>query len=475
MDARSSGANAHRTRLDAAVSSAERLCLFGNILADPPGRAYLALLRTLLENQDRGLVRRAAAELFHALATAAASGLPGPGDAWQRYLLWRVFSDDNPFSRAAQRWQFDEIPAGLREAARRDLVAIGRLYALNGARLSGAVADTLAEMPSWTDFEGLGPERPSDPLATRFASTADLAEWSGLLPELAARYRRHGVGPFAGHRAFRWERRRDGGQIVPISRPDPITFDDLFGYEEQRRVVRRNTESFLRGLPANNLLLYGDRGTGKSSTVKALLNAYADQGLRLVEVAKSALGDFPEIVNRLAERPERFIIFVDDLSFDEGEGGYTELKAILEGGVEVRPENVILYATSNRRHLVLERFSDRVAPGDEVHAQDTLQEKLSLADRFGVTVIFGTPDQEQYLRIVTGLARRRGLAVDEERLRRQALQWASWNNGRSGRTARQFIDDLTATLAGTSLEPARAHDLKNQPGNDGRPGSAMRR
>ncbi|HVC34810.1 MAG TPA: ATP-binding protein [Chloroflexota bacterium] len=444
---RATGANAHRTRIDAAVSSAERLCLYADVLADAPGQAYLSLLRTLLESHDRGLIRRGAARLFTVLAEATATGRPGPGDAWQRHLLHRVFSDENPFSRAAQIWTYEQIPAGLREAARRDLVAVGRLFVLNGARLSGAVADTLAEMPSWTDFEALGPDGPPDPLVARFASTTDLAEWADLLPELAAHYRSRGVGPFAGCRAFRWCHHPNGGRLVPIARPDPITFDDLIGYGDQRQTVRRNTENFLKGLPANNLLLYGDRGTGKSSTIKALLNAYADRGLRLVEVAKAGLADFAQIVGVLAGRRERFVIFIDDLSFDESEGDYKELKAILEGSIEARPENVLLYATSNRRHLVQERFSDRLAPDDEVHAQDTLQEKLSLADRFGVTVIFTMPDQEQYLEIVIGLAKRRGLAIDAARLRREALQWSAWNNGRSGRTARQFVDDLTATLA----------------------------
>lgn len=446
-ESRSTAAGAHRTRIDAAISSAERLCLFSSVLDDPPGQAYVTLLRTLLEPHDRGLIRRTAAALFHALAAAAASGLPGPGDTWQRYLLHRVMADENPFSRAAQRFRYEEIPAGLREAARRDLVAIGRLFALNGTRLSAAVGDTLAEMPSWTDFEALGPEGAKDPLVDRFVATTDLAEWADLLPELVSHYRSRGVGPFAGYRAFRWNHHPTGGRIVPIVRPDPITFDDLIGYEDQRRVVRRNTENFLGGLPSNNLLLYGDRGTGKSSTVKALLNAYAEKGLRLIEVVKAALPDFPEIIRVLAERHERFIIFVDDLSFDENEVGYKELKAILEGTIEARPENVLLYATSNRRHLIQERFSDRAAPDDEVHAQDTLQEKLSLADRFGLTVIFTTPDQEQYLEIVAGLVQRRGLTIDAARVRREALQWAAWNNGRSGRTARQFVDDLTATLS----------------------------
>jgi predicted AAA+ superfamily ATPase len=433
--------------IDAAISSAESLLLYPNVLAGPPGQAYLALLRTLAESRDRGRIRRDASTLFRSLATAAEAGLPGPGDTWQRYLLHRVFADENPFSRAAQRWTFDEIPTGLRAAALHDLVGISRLFALNGARLGEALADVLGEMDGWNDLEALGPDGPADPLLARFCYAGEAIAWDDMLADLAAHYRIHGVGPFAGHRAFRWHHHHPGGRrIVPILRPDPITFDDLIGYDEQRRIVRRNTENFLRGLPANNLLLYGDRGTGKSSTVKALLNAYGDDGLRLIEVAKSALADFPEIAGTLGGRSERFVVFVDDLSFDENEVGYKELKALLEGSVEARPENVLLYATSNRRHLIQERFSDRAAPDDEVHAQDTLQEKLSLADRFGITVIFMAPDQEQYLDIVVGLARRRGLEIDDVRLRREALQWATWNNGRSGRTARQFVDDLTATL-----------------------------
>ncbi|HLG50546.1 MAG TPA: ATP-binding protein [Chloroflexota bacterium] len=447
IGSRSGITSAHRTKIEAVIASAERLLLYGGTLAEPPGQAYLGLLRALISASEAGAIRRAAAMLFTALAEAAADGLPGPGDAWQRYLIQRVLLDENPFSRAARRWRYEEIPAGLREAARRDLVMIGRLFALNGERLGTLVADILGEVPGWTSFDALGPDRPHHPLAVRFASRTDLAEWADLLPELAAYYREHGVGIFARYRAFRWSRRPEGAGLIPIRRPDPVTFDDLIGYAEQRAVVRRNTERFLRGLPANNLLLYGDRGTGKSSTVKALLNAYGGQGLRLIEVQKSALGDFPTIVEMLADRPERFILFVDDLSFEEGEAGYAELKALLEGGLEVRPENVLLYATSNRRHLVPERFSDRAEPGGDVHAGDTFQEKLSLADRFGITVIFTTPDQEQYLQIVEGLVRRRGLEVDRDRLRQQALQWAAWNNGRSGRTARQFVDDLTAALA----------------------------
>lgn len=421
-----------------ALGAAEGLLLFGGVLRHPVAEAYLDLLGALMTPEAGPAARASAASFFSLLAEAVADGLPGPGDSWQRFLANRILHDENPFSRSAQRQPFAEVPAGLRRAAERDLAALQILLRIDGAALARTTA-TLLEVAIWPDLRDLGPCPDDVPLV------AELVTGDARLTSLAAHYRTSGVGRFARHRAFRWDR-HPNGRLVPILRTDPISFADLIGYEDQRQVVRRNTEHFLRGLPANNLLLYGERGTGKSSTVKALLNAYGDQGLRLVEVSKSNLAEFSTIVGELADHSERFIIFVDDLSFDENEGGYTELKAILEGGIEVRPENVLIYATSNRRHLVLERFSDRAQPSDEIHTQDTLQEKLSLADRFGVTVIFSTPDQNQYLEIVEGLARRRGLDVEPERLRRRALQWAAWNNGRSGRTARQFIDDLTAEL-----------------------------
>ena len=196
-----------------------------------------------------------------------------------------------------------------------------------------------------------------------------------------------------------------------MAAPDPIRLDQLVGYERERELVLQNTEQFLAGFAANSVLLYGDRGTGKSSTVKALLNEHAERGLRLVEVSRDDLGDFPWIIQQLRERPERFILFVDDLSFDEGERDYRGLKAVLEGSVEARPNNVVLYATSNRRHLVQERWTDRESTlSAEIHGQDTMQEKLSLSDRFGIRVVFPSPDQRRYLAVVEALASQRGLA-----------------------------------------------------------------
>ncbi len=233
-----------------------------------------------------------------------------------------------------------------------------------------------------------------------------------------------------------------------VDRPDPIRLRELIGYEHERQPAVRNAERFVAGFPANNVLLYGERGTGKSSTVKALLNEFGERGMRLIEVPKEHLGDYPQLMQLLHGRRERFILYVDDLSFEEQETHYKALKAILEGGIEARPENVILYATSNRRHLVRERFSDRArGEEDEVHVLDTMEEKLSLADRFGIRVTFTGPDQERYLRIVRALAEHRGIRLDPEDLDRRALLWAQRQRGRSGRTARQFVDALVGELA----------------------------
>jgi uncharacterized protein len=223
-----------------------------------------------------------------------------------------------------------------------------------------------------------------------------------------------------------------------------VRLADLVDYELEREPALANTQQFVAGGPANNVLLYGDRGTGKSSTIKALANEYAGAGLRLIEVAKDHLGDYPRILALLRGRRERFILFIDDLSFDEHETQYKALKAALEGGLEAQPENVVLYATSNRRRLVVERFSDRQTGvlEDEVNPREAAEEKLSLADRFGIHAPFLVPDQERYLRVVDGLAARFGLDLPRAELQRRALMWAQWHNGRSCRAARQFVDAL---------------------------------
>jgi predicted AAA+ superfamily ATPase len=263
------------------------------------------------------------------------------------------------------------------------------------------------------------------------------------------------VGLFAEYRAFRWQ----DGQFFGISYPDPIQLNTLVGYEWQRDALLKNTEFLLSGETALHVLLYGSRGSGKSSLVKALLNEYQERHLRLLEVAKSDLKDLPKIVEQLRGLPQKFIIFVDDLSFEEDDDAFKELKVVLEGNLTARPQNVVVYATSNRRHLIREFFGDRPAPKDseEIHAWDTMQEKLSFSDRFGLTLTFEPADQQTYLTIIRHLAAQAKINISPEDLEYQALQWATRHNGRSGRTARQFIDFLKADIAIFGTKNHKSH------------------
>ncbi|MCC6180142.1 MAG: ATP-binding protein [Chloroflexi bacterium] len=434
---------------------ARTLSLFRGVLADEIGAAFLDLLDALAAEADVARVGSAYARLFGLLADEAET-YPEPlvGDAWQNHLLDRLLADDNPFSRKAQWAGTEGMGASLLEQTRRDLAALQVLFGLDTTRLSRAAANVADAEPMapWVTWDRFSPSADGPPIhgAAGRALKAQLAatsDWSTLTTGLAAYFRQVGAGPFGRFRAFRWARDGGEGRLVGIIAPDPIQLDQLIGYEQERELVVQNTEQFLAGYPANSVLLYGDRGTGKSSTVKALLNEHAERGLRLIEVARDDLADFPRIINLLRDRPERFILFVDDLSFEEHERDYRGLKAVLEGSIEARPANVVLYATSNRRHLVQERWTDRESTlNAEIHGQDTMQEKLSLSDRFGIRVVFLAPDQRRYLDVVEALARQRRLAIEPETLRRRAIQWADWHNGRSGRTARQFVDHLEGEL-----------------------------
>lgn len=450
-----------------ARQAAHNLLIFGNVLADDIGRGMVRLLDELAEPLAPSASNATLYGRLFGLLAEEAELYPEElvGDAWQNHLLDRLLADENAFSRKAQADAAAMGPA-LRAAALLDLQHLQALYHLPATALAATLRAGVAsngggrasELVAWDGLRplGRGPAlhgAQGRQLKRRLASAAD---WGALVDDLAAYYARAGTGLFARFRAFRWVDVGEEGHLEGIARPDPVSLVELIGYDAERRLLIRNTEHFLAGYPANNVLLYGDRGTGKSSTIKALLNEYGEQGLRLVEVPKQRLADFARILGLLRERRERFIIFVDDLSFDEGQTEYKDLKAVLEGSLEARPANVLLYATSNRRHLVQERFRDRAEPGsDEIHAQDTTQEKLSLSDRFGITLTFLAPNQDRYLAIVEGLAAQRGLAITAADLRERALRWTLLHNARSGRTARQFVDHLTAELA---LQGARRVD-----------------
>jgi predicted AAA+ superfamily ATPase len=427
-----------RDGIDRLPLRARGLAALRGVLDSSAARDFLALLELLgVGRPDPAAVAGTFGRLWEELALEPDPLLP---DAWQSHLVGRLLDSENPFTLGAER---GEVHPMLIEQVRRDLRTLQELFDLEAGILLRMVEDAVPALSGvWVPWKVPGRvkgESPRHALARKLAAADD---WGDRTELLADHYARHGAGGFGRYRAFRWR----GDVLQAVAEPDPVRLVELVGYEREREPLLRNTERFLAGLPAHHALLYGLPGTGKSSTVKAVLNEYADRGLRLVEVAKEDLGALPRVLETLRGRGPRFVLFVDDLSFEEHEVEYKSLKALLEGSIERPPENVRVYATSNRRNLVRERFSERE---DDVHARDTTEEKLSLAARFGLRVTFPTPDQQRYLLIVTGLVSQRGIEIPEDELIERAILWDRWHAGRSGRTARQFVDELEAELSGT--------------------------
>ncbi|MBW4418817.1 MAG: ATP-binding protein [Myxacorys californica WJT36-NPBG1] len=406
------------------------LLIYREVFHDEVGQAFLALLKAASQ-QDQLEVVQAYGDWFSAIAHT--------GKGWQDYLLNRMVSVENAFSRTIQTTPPEALPPALVDAIAHDLRILQQIYQCSTAQIAQWVSD---QTPAWSDHL-LYPKTSRQRRIVQFSTDLELLiDWAAAIPDLAEFYQTFGTGMVAQYSAFRWQ----NGQLNAIAHPDPLLIDSLVGYETQRDMLVKNTEFLLAGLPALHILLYGSRGSGKSSLVKSLLHEY--DNLRLIEVGKSELKDLSTIVEQLRNLPQKFIIFVDDLSFEEDNDAYKALKVVLEGNLTARPQNVVVYATSNRRHLIREFFDERPRPkdADEIHHWDTVQEKLSFSDRFGLTLTFEPADQTTYLNIVRHLAEQAQVLISSEELEFQALQWATRHNGRSGRTARQFIDFLKADL-----------------------------
>lgn len=345
-------------------------------------------------------------------------------NAWASFLWDLIENDENYFALRCERGEYQKIPANVIYAVQQDLKILAVL--LHWEPFSGFPIhlEPGLDVSLNPGFDGL------------YQNKAD-----SCLQWLAQFYCKRGAGIFGRYSSLVWIAAEQ--RFKPIACPDAITFQDLIGYEFQQNELIQNTLKFLKGLPANNVLLYGDRGTGKSSSIKALNNLFAANGLRLIEVGKAELSDFPLIIEMLRDRGLKFIIYVDDLSFETGEVHYKHLKTVLEGGLETRPANVLIYATSNRRHLVKETFTDR---DEELHGNDVVQEKLSLSDRFGITLTYSSPNQEEYLAIIKQLCEQRRINLSWKEIEPRAIQWERQQNGRSGRTAKQFVDHLEGEL-----------------------------
>ncbi|AJA49006.1 putative ATPase (AAA+ superfamily) [Clostridium pasteurianum DSM 525 = ATCC 6013] len=431
----------------------DSICIYRKLLDDD----VISSLRLLLDyiNMGKGELScftNLYSNFFFYLAKNGANSL-------EEYVVDKIIFDENSFSLKAQIKIAEKDENLMERAAANDLANLQLIARLNPCSIKNEIIRCfensdfkyiVERLPEWkvegdTSLDN-SPEHVKKIKNVFYSSS----KWKECIVELRKFHENYGCGIFAMYRAFVWERENNIGYCKGIEHPDPISLSDLIGYEKERSLVLENTEQFLKGFSANNALLHGDRGTGKSSTVKAVLNKYYTEGLRMIEVPKAYLTDFPYIIRDLKDRPQKFIIFVDDLVFADDEQSYTALKAMLEGGLENKSSNMIIYATSNRRHLVKEYFDERPgiqASSSEVHASDSVQEKLSLADRFGINIVFSSPTKNEYLNIVDGIAEKRKLKIDKELLHSEALKWEIWYNGRSARTARQFIDWIEGKLA----------------------------
>jgi uncharacterized protein len=403
------------------------LVLFRDVLDDSVGRAFTRLMMGLNRPEIEPLLL-AYGDWMGALAER--------GMGWQEHLRDRILSADNQFSRQAAKGEVEMLPTMVLDVVRWDLRVLQRVYGIVCEDVVDWLREALpelGELPVW--YDDIQVEKPD-----AFLKWFEVNDWGDYVMQLSERYGRMGIGEFVKYQAFRYENDR----LIGLDTPDPIALEDLVGYGWQQDALVKNTAALIAGLPALHVLLYGSRGSGKSSLVKALLSRWGDQGLRLIEVMKSELSGLPSLIDRLRVLPNKFIVFVDDLSFEEDDESYKSLKVVLEGTVTARAINVVVYATSNRRHLVREFYGDRPRPqdADEIHNWDTVQEKLSFSDRFGMTLTFEPANQDTYLEIVNHLVQQAGIAIESEDLEFRALQWATRNNGRSGRTARQFVDFL---------------------------------
>lgn len=367
------------------------------------------------------------------------------GNLWHNYLTYLLASHENAYSTSCEIVGAAE--GSINEVALHDIEIFKELFDYDFSELQEVLgAACLSVIVDYQGVKGHGKvfnKRIRDRICDLCRSLAKAKDPADFKDTVTRFYQEFGVGKLGLHKAFRVEHKEDGVKIVPITKIAHVHLDDLVGYEIPKKKLITNTEAFIEGKKANNCLLFGDAGTGKSSSIKAVLNQYYDRGLRMIEVYKHQFQDLNDIIAQIKNRNYKFIIYMDDLSFEEFEIEYKYLKAVIEGGLERRPENVLIYATSNRRHLIRETFRDKADRDEELHTNDTVQEKLSLVARFGVTIYFGKPAKKEFQEIVRRLAKRNAINMPENELLAEANKWELSHGGLSGRTAQQFIDYLS--------------------------------
>ena len=416
---------------------------------NPENREVFDCMLRIASEEFEGLdVKKTAGRIVsHILEVSEKMGFNG--NLWQDYLAYNLANDENSYSLSCERR--GRMEGSINKAALLDMSVYRELFNTDLSR-TDAKYGTFLSMLTGFENNNEGEKYYNKRIRNRIIKLAE--ELSGAVDDntflntVCDFYKDAGVGCIGLFKAFRvGHDDNDRPVITPVISVEHKYLKDLIGYDIQKKKITDNTEAFLAGSKANNVLLFGDSGTGKSSCIKAILNEYYDDGLRMIEIYKHQFKDLSAIINQVKDRNYKFIIYMDDLSFEEFEIEYKFLKAVIEGGLEKRPDNVLIYATSNRRHLVREKYSDKEERDDDLHTRDTVAEKLSLSARFGVSVYFGSPDKKLFNEIVKGLAQKNNIKVDENTLLMEANKWELSHGGLSGRTAEQFISYMVSAYA----------------------------
>lgn len=426
-----------------------RLIMYG----DMPQDGILMQLADICEAAEQGrestheLTTRVYRQVKRILKVATDYGFNE--NLWQNYLTFVLIMDENPFSLTCEKIGAS-AGASANHFAKNDFAAFFELFHYDFSALEKKLGidcfSVLSDYTAITKPELMYNKNVSEKVRTLSGQLAQAKDADAFFACVTGFYRDYGVGMFGLNKAFRLHCPQGASEVQfqAINNMDQVVLDDLIGYEIQKKKLVDNTKAFVEGRKANNVLLFGDSGTGKSTSIKAIVNEFYDQGLRMIEIYKHQFANLSNVIAQIKNRNYRFIIYMDDLSFEEFEIEYKFLKAVIEGGVETKPENILIYATSNRRHLIKENWSDRsdVTVQNGMHQSDTMEEKLSLVHRFGVTINYSKPSQKEYFNIAIQLARRLGVTLSDEEIRAEANKWELSHGGISGRTAQQFANYL---------------------------------
>lgn len=428
-----------------------RLLIYGDMPEDTILMQLADIVRRMDDKSQKKeeLVTRVFTQMKHLLQVATDYGFDK--NLWHNYLTFLLITSENPFSITCEKVGANE--GSVNYFAKGDFRAFKELFDYDFGRLEEFLGvDCFSRI---SHYQAIGKKelmynKNVSEKVQALSARLEAAKYENEFFDcVTGFYKDYGVGMFGLNKAFRISSdAREEVVFHPINNMDAVMLDDLVGYELQKKKLIDNTTAFVQGKKANNVLLFGDSGTGKSTSIKAIVNAFYPQGLRMIEIYKHQFKDLSAVIARIKNRNYKFIIYMDDLSFEEFEVEYKFLKAVIEGGVETRPDNILIYATSNRRHLIKENWSDRddMEHNNGMHRSDTMEEKLSLVNRFGVTICYSKPSQKEYFRIVTELAKRAGIPMGEKELCAEANKWELSHGGISGRTAQQFVNYLLGQM-----------------------------